>query len=80
MGKGEVFLRDGRVQQPTLLVLLGQILQIEELRELRSGTGSRKIPRQTGLDHVFDEVAFWLDPPNIRLSASGTAAGRLMES
>src|SRR5205823_6119498 len=34
IGKGEVFLRSGRVQQYSLLVLLGQILQIEELREL----------------------------------------------
>src|SRR5262245_9903966 len=34
VGQGEIFLRDGRVQQYRLLVLLGQILQIEELQEL----------------------------------------------
>jgi len=35
IGKGEIFLRDGRVQQYSLLVAIGQILQIEELTELR---------------------------------------------
>jgi hypothetical protein len=34
VGQGEIFLREGRVQQYRLLVLLGQILQIEELQEL----------------------------------------------
>ena len=32
VGQGEIFLREGRVQQYSLLVLLGQILQIEECR------------------------------------------------
>ena len=31
IGSGEIFLRDGRIQQYSLLVLLGQLLQIEEL-------------------------------------------------
>src|SRR5205807_9178011 len=34
VGKGEIFLREGRVEQYGLLVLLGQVLQIEELQEL----------------------------------------------
>src|SRR5256886_12305845 len=34
IGNGEIFLRDGRIQQYSLLVLLGQVLQIEELKEL----------------------------------------------
>ena len=34
VGKGEIYLREGRVEQYRLLVLLGQILQIEELQEL----------------------------------------------
>src|SRR5881394_1391582 len=34
VGKGEISLREGRVQQYSLLVLLGEVLQIEELREL----------------------------------------------
>ena len=33
-GAGEIFLRDGQVQQYSLLVALGQILQIEELTQL----------------------------------------------
>ena len=33
-GAGEIFLRDGQVQQYSLLVALGQVLQIEELTQL----------------------------------------------
>ena len=35
-GRGEIHLRDGEVQQYSLLVALGQILQIEELTQAAS--------------------------------------------
>jgi len=69
IGKGEIFLRDGRVQQYSLLVLLGQILQIEELTELHLEQAQAKYHVGPGLVTV-DELI--LRSPNIRLSASGT--------
>jgi hypothetical protein len=69
IGKGEVFLRDGRVQQYSLLVLLGQILQIEELRELHLEQAHVKYRVKPGLI-IIDELL--LHSANIRLSASGT--------
>jgi hypothetical protein len=69
VGKGEIFLRDGRVQQYSLLVLLGQILQIDELRELHLEQAEAKYHVRPGLVTI-DELI--LRSPNIRLSASGT--------
>jgi AsmA-like C-terminal region len=69
IGKGEVFLRNGRVQQYSLLVLLGQILQIEELKELHLEQAHVKYHVNPGLI-VIDELL--LHSANIRLSASGT--------
>jgi hypothetical protein len=69
IGKGEVFLRDGRVQQYSLLVLLGQILQIEELRELQLEQAHVKYHVQPGVITINDML---LHSANIRLSASGT--------
>ena len=69
IGKGEIFLRDGRVQQYGLLVLLGQILQIEELRELDLEQAHVKFHVNPGLI-LIDELL--LHSANIRLSASGT--------
>ena len=76
VGRGEIFLRDGRVQQYSLLVLLGQILQIEELQELHLEQAEAKYHLGPGLV-MIDELV--LRSPNIRLSASGTVAfdGRL---
>jgi hypothetical protein len=76
VGRGEIFLRDGRVQQYSLLVLLGQILQIEELRELHLEQAEAKYHLSPGLVTI-DELI--LRSPNIRLTASGTVAfdGRL---
>jgi hypothetical protein len=76
VGKGEIFLRDGRVQQYNLLVLLGQILQIEELQELHLEQAEAKYHLSPGLVTI-DELT--LRSPNIRLTASGTVAfdGRL---
>jgi len=70
-GKGEIFLRDGRVEQYSLLVLLGQILQIEELQELHLEQAEARYHLSPGLVRI-DELI--LRSPNIRLTASGTVA------
>jgi AsmA-like C-terminal region len=71
VGQGEIFLRDGRVQQYRLLVLLGQILQIEELQELHLEQADAKYHLRPGLVTI-DELI--LRSPNIRLTSSGTIA------
>jgi hypothetical protein len=71
VGQGEIFLREGRVQQYRLLVLLGQILQIEELQELNLEQADAKYHLSPGLVTI-DELV--LRSPNIRLTASGTVA------
>jgi len=71
VGQGEIFLRDGRVQQYRLLVLLGQILQIEELQELHLEQADAKYHLNPGLVTI-DELI--LRSPNIRLTSSGTVA------
>jgi len=69
IGKGEIFLREGRVEQYRLLVLLGQILQIEELQELHLDQAGATYHLSPGLVTI-DELI--LRSPNIRLTASGT--------
>ena len=69
VGQGEIFLREGRVQQYKLLVLLGQILQIEELQELHLEQAEAKYRLSPGLVTI-DELV--LRSPNIRLTSSGT--------
>jgi AsmA-like C-terminal region/AsmA family len=69
IGKGEIYLREGRVEQYRLLVLLGQILQIEELQELHLEQAEAKYHLSPGLVTI-DELI--LRSPNIRLTASGT--------
>jgi hypothetical protein len=71
VGQGEIFLREGRVQQYRLLVLLGQILQIEELQELHLEQADAKYHLRPGLVTI-DELI--LRSPNIRLTSSGTVA------
>jgi hypothetical protein len=71
VGKGEIFLRDGRVQQYSLLVLLGELLQIEELRELQLEQAEAKYHVSPG-KVTIDELI--LRSPNIRLTAAGTVA------
>ena len=71
VGKGEISLRDGRVQQYSLLVLLGELLQIEELRELHLEQAEARYHVRPGLVTI-DELI--LRSPNIRLTASGTIA------
>jgi type II secretion system protein N len=68
-GKGEISLREGRVQQYRLLVLLGQVLQIEELQELYLEQADAKYHVSPGLVTI-DELV--LRSPNIQLTASGT--------
>jgi len=76
VGKGEISLRDGRVQQYSLLVLLGELLQIEELRELHLEQAAARYHVNPGVVTI-DELI--LRSPNIRLTAAGTVAfdGRL---
>ncbi len=69
LGKGKIFLREGRVQQYSLLVLVGQILQIEELKELHLEQAEARYRVSPGLITID---ALILRTPNIRLSASGT--------
>lgn len=69
MGKGEISLREGRVQQYSLLVLLGELLQIEELRELHLEQAEARYHVSPGVVTI-DELI--LRSPNIRLTASGT--------
>jgi hypothetical protein len=69
VGTGEISLRDGRVQQYSLLVLLGELLQIEELRELHLEQAEAKYHVRPDLVTI-DELV--LRSPNIRLTALGT--------
>ena len=69
VGQGEIYLRDGRVQQYKLLVLLGQILQIEELQELYLEQADAKYHLHPGLVTIDQLI---LRSPNIRLTSSGT--------
>jgi hypothetical protein len=69
IGDGEIFLRDGRIQQYSLLVLLGQVFQIKELKELHLEQAEAKYHLSPGLVTV-DELI--LRSPNIRLTALGT--------
>ncbi|MEY2439054.1 MAG: hypothetical protein QOI34_439 [Verrucomicrobiota bacterium] len=68
-GKGEVFLRQGKLQQYSLLVALGQILQIEELTQLELQQAEVKYHITPDLVTIDDLI---LQSPNIRLSATGT--------
>lgn len=69
IGKGQILLRDGQVQQYSLLVALGQLLQIEELTQLQLQQAEAKYHLTPGLITI-DELV--LRSPNIRLSANGT--------
>jgi len=68
-GAGEIFLRDGQVRQYSLLVAVGQVLQIEELTQLHLEQAEAKYHISPGVVTV-DELI--LRSPNIRLSATGT--------
>jgi type II secretion system protein N len=68
-GTGEILLRDGQLKQYSLLVALGQVLQIEELTQLHLEQAEAKYHITPGLVTI-DELV--LRSPNIRLSATGT--------
>jgi type II secretion system protein N len=70
-GAGEIILRDGQVQQYSLLVALGQLLQIEELRQLHFDQAQMKYHIKPGVITI-DELLF--RSQNIRLSAAGTVS------
>ena len=68
-GHGEVILRDGKLEQYSLLVALGQILQIDELMQLQLDQAEVKYHLNPGVVTI-DELV--LSSPNIRLTATGT--------
>jgi hypothetical protein len=70
-GAGEIILRDGRVQQYSLLVALGQLLQIEELRQLQLDQAQVKFHLSPSVVTI-DELIF--RSKNILLSAVGTVS------
>jgi type II secretion system protein N len=70
-GAGEIILRDGQVQQYSLLVALGQLLQIDELRQLHFDQAQVKYHLNPGVVTI-DELVF--RSQNIRLSATGTVS------
>jgi type II secretion system protein N len=76
VGSGEILLKDGEIHQYSLLVALGEILQIEELKQLHLKEAEAKYHINPGLVTV-DELV--LRSQNIRLSATGTVSfsGRL---
>ncbi|MEY2495611.1 MAG: AsmA-like C-terminal region [Verrucomicrobiota bacterium] len=70
-GAGEILLRDGHVQQYSLLVALGQLLQIDELRQLQLDQAQVKYHVNPGVVTI-DELIF--RSKHIRLSAVGTVS------
>jgi hypothetical protein len=72
-GHGEIVLRDGKLQQYSLLVALGQILQIDELMQLELEQAEVKYHISPGIVTI-DQLL--LRSPNIRLTATGTIGFR----
>ena len=72
-GHGEIVLRDGKLQQYSLLVALGQILQIDELMQLQLDQAEVKYHISPGVVTI-DELL--LRSPNIRVTANGTVSFR----
>lgn len=70
-GSGEIVLRDGQVRQYSLLTALGQLLQIQELQQLRLDQALVKYHINPGVVTI-DELVFRSE--NIRLSATGTVS------
>ncbi|MDQ6765805.1 MAG: hypothetical protein M3Z22_06870, partial [Verrucomicrobiota bacterium] len=68
-GTGEIYLRDGEVRQFSLLVALGQLLQIDELMQLRLEQAQVKYHIAPGVVTIDESL---LASPNLRLSATGT--------
>jgi type II secretion system protein N len=70
-GAGEIILHDGQVRQYSLLVALGQLLQIQELQQLHLDQAQVKYHLNPGVVTI-DELI--LRSENIRLSAAGTVS------
>jgi type II secretion system protein N len=70
-GSGEIILHDGQVRQYSLLVALGQLLQIQELQQLRLDEAQVKYHISPGVVTI-DQLVFRSE--NIRLSATGTVS------
>ena len=70
-GAGEIILRDGQVRQYALLVALGQLLQIQELQQLRLDQANVKYHINPGVVTI-EELIFRSE--NIRLTATGTVS------
>ncbi|MEO5721667.1 MAG: AsmA-like C-terminal region-containing protein [Chthoniobacterales bacterium] len=69
IGAGEIYLRNGQVRRYSLLVALGQLLQIQELMQLKLDQAHVKFHITPGVVTI-DELL--LTSPNLRLSATGT--------
>ncbi|HSP44549.1 MAG TPA: AsmA-like C-terminal region-containing protein [Chthoniobacterales bacterium] len=70
-GSGEIILHDGQVRQYSLLMALGQLLQIPELQQLRLDQAQVKYHINPGVVTI-DQLVFRSE--NIRLSATGTVS------
>jgi type II secretion system protein N len=68
-GHGEIVLHDGKLQQYSLLIALGQILKIDELTQLQLQQAEVKYRISPGLVTIDQLI---LRSPNIRLTATGT--------
>ncbi len=68
-GRGDIFLRDGKLEQYSLLVALGQILQIDELMQLHLEQAELHFHITPGVV-LIDQLL--LRSANIRLTARGT--------
>ena len=70
-GSGEIILRDGEVRQYSLLMALGQLLQIQELQQLKLSEALVKYHIDPGVVTI-DQLVFRSE--NIRLTATGTVS------
>jgi len=70
-GAGEIIVRDGQVRQYSLLSALGQLLQIQELQQLRLDEAVVKYHIDPGVVTI-DQLVFRSE--NIRLTATGTVS------
>jgi len=70
-GTGEIILREGEVRQYALLVALGQLLQIQELQQLKLDQAQVKYHIDPGVVTI-DELVF--QSSNVRLTATGTVS------
>jgi len=68
-GRGEIVLHDGQLQQYSLLVALGQILQIDELMQLQLEQAEVKYRISPGIVTIDQLI---LRSPNVLLTATGT--------